>query len=88
MRELKDRSELYKSRQSLMLTSYILALICLVLEAVISVSDIRTKDFVNDFKWVFRWIILSNLLNGINQRYYTTEIDGEKRLASAVIKLQ
>lgn len=65
MRELKDRSELYKSRQSLMLTSYILALICLVLEAVISVSDIRTKDFVNDFKWVFRWIILSNLLNGI-----------------------
>ena len=31
---------------------------------------------------------LTNLLNGINQRYYTTEIDGEKRLASAVIKLQ
>lgn len=65
MRGLKDRSELYKARKSLMLTSYILALICLVLETVISVSDIRTKDFVNDFKWVFRWIILSNLLNGI-----------------------
>lgn len=30
---------------------------------------------------------LTDLLNGINQRYYTTEIDGEKRLASSVISL-
>ena len=30
---------------------------------------------------------LTELLYGINQRYYTTEIDGEKRLASSVIAL-
>ena len=30
---------------------------------------------------------LTDLLNGINQRYYTTEIDGEKRLANSVITL-
>lgn len=30
---------------------------------------------------------LTDLLNGINQRYYTTEIDEEKRLANSVTKL-
>ena len=30
---------------------------------------------------------LTDLLNGINQRYYTTEIDGEKRLANSVVTL-
>lgn len=27
---------------------------------------------------------LTELLNGMNQRYYTTEIDGEKRIANSV----
>lgn len=30
---------------------------------------------------------LTELLNTLNQRYYTTEIDGEKRLANSVTKL-
>lgn len=30
---------------------------------------------------------LTDLLNTLNQRYYTTEIDGEKRLANSVTKL-
>lgn len=30
---------------------------------------------------------LTELLNSLNQRYYTTEIDGEKRLANSVTKL-
>lgn len=30
---------------------------------------------------------LTELLNTLNQRYYTTEIDGEKRLANSVVKL-
>lgn len=31
---------------------------------------------------------LTNLLNGINQRFYTTSIDGEKRLANSVTSIQ
>lgn len=31
---------------------------------------------------------LTELLNGLNQRYYTTAIDGEKRLANSVTRLQ
>lgn len=30
---------------------------------------------------------LTELLNGLNQRYYTTEIDGERRLANSVTRL-
>ena len=30
---------------------------------------------------------LTDLLNVLNQRYYTTEIDDEKRLANSVTKL-
>ena len=31
---------------------------------------------------------LTELLNGMNQRYYTTEIDEEKRLANSVIVVE
>ncbi len=65
MRGLKDRSELYRAKKSLMFTSYILALLCLGLEVVISISDIRTRPELNNFNWVFRWIIFSNLLNAV-----------------------
>ena len=43
------------------------------------IYDIESEKFVIDNKEQ-----LTKVLNGINQRFYTTEIDGEKRLANSV----
>lgn len=43
------------------------------------IYDIESEKFVIDNEEQ-----LTKVLNGINQRFYTTEIDGEKRLANSV----
>lgn len=54
----------YQAKRYLVLMTHILAIICLILELVICFVFERENFETNDIKWVFRWVILSNILNG------------------------
>ncbi len=54
----------YQAKRYLVLTTHIMAIICLILEVVICFVFERENFETNDIKWLFRWVILSNILNG------------------------
>lgn len=53
-----------KATRSLIFTGYTLAVLCFILEMIIPVMEF-TSEIFEDKAWVFRWIVLSNLLNAI-----------------------
>ncbi|MCQ2241729.1 response regulator [Treponema sp.] len=53
-----------KATRSLINTGYILAAICFVFEMIIPIMEFGIVIY-GDLAWVFRWIVLSNLLNAI-----------------------
>lgn len=58
-----DNDSFKKAMKSLVYTGYVLTLLCLVLEVAISYFSFSETGEIRDFAWVFRWIILSNILN-------------------------
>lgn len=60
-----DKDSYRKASRSMMYTGYVLGIICLILEIGISRFQFSESGEFHDFFWFFRWIILSNLLNGL-----------------------
>ncbi|WP_407398786.1 response regulator [Treponema sp.] len=60
-----DRESYKRASRSLIFTAYTLAIVCLILEVVISIFEFSESGEIRDAKWVFRWIVLSNILNGM-----------------------
>ena len=77
-RRIKEATERYNNFSTEQKIEYLIILANIVLIYMM----LRQIDFVYPMKKE-----LTELLNTLNQRYYTTEIDGEKRLANSVTKL-
>jgi len=54
-----------KTRQTLLFTGYALAGICLVLEMIVPFVEFGNIWYIDNINWILRWIVLSNVLNGI-----------------------
>ncbi len=53
-----------RSKKTLVSTSITLSIICLILEVALTPA-LMMADKTLGFKWLFRWVILSNILNGL-----------------------
>lgn len=58
-----DSATFNRSKKTLVSTSITLSILCLILEIALSPA-LMMADNTLGFKWLFRWVILSNILNG------------------------
>lgn len=60
-----ERKRDIKTRRTLLYTGYVLAILCLVLELLVSYIEFGNIWNSENINWILRWIILSNVLNGM-----------------------
>lgn len=52
-----------RAKSTLLLTNIILFSVCLLLEITLSYLNFKDQPETRTFKWIFRWIILTNIIN-------------------------